>query len=232
MRLLLFDIDGTLLRCGGQAGRAFLEALEEVYGSRGDTAGTRFAGRTDTSIVFDLLRDLDLERSEIERRLPEMKAAYGRRIDSGFFDPEQMTLLPGVLDLLCQLEARADIALGLLTGNWESGARAKLAAFDLNRFFSFGAFGDDGVERPELVAPALERANRFHARSFTADETLIVGDTRNDIACARAHGIAVLAVATGYTPAEELRAAGADRVLESLENLTADALMDLAWQSG
>jgi phosphoglycolate phosphatase-like HAD superfamily hydrolase len=127
-----------------------------------------------------------------------------------------MALLPGVVDLLERLAARQDVALGLLTGNWQRGARCKLGRFDLNRFFPFGAFGEDGVQRHELPPVALERAARHAGRVFAAGEVLIVGDSTEDVACARAHDVPCLAVATGWTPAERLRGAGARWVVDDL----------------
>jgi phosphoglycolate phosphatase-like HAD superfamily hydrolase len=103
-----------------------------------------------------------------------------------------------------------------LTGNWERGARAKLACFDLNRFFAFGAYGCDAVERTALPPVALARAARAAGRRFAPEQTLIVGDSVHDVACARAHGIPCLAVATGRTPAAALAAAGPDWLVPDL----------------
>jgi phosphoglycolate phosphatase-like HAD superfamily hydrolase len=133
-----------------------------------------------------------------------------------------MQLLPGVGELLAELAARRDVALGLLTGNWEGGARIKLARFELDRYFAFGAFGEDGVERPELLPVALERAFRATGRRFAPEEALVVGDSVRDVDCARAHGVPVWGVTTGWTPAERLAAAGADRVVASLAGLAAE----------
>jgi phosphoglycolate phosphatase-like HAD superfamily hydrolase len=127
-----------------------------------------------------------------------------------------MTLLPGVVERLEELAAHPQVELALLTGNWEPCARTKLAPFDLNRFFSFGAFGCDAIDRCDLPPFALDRAESHLGRRFAAIDTLVVGDSVHDVACARAHGIPCLAVATGRTSAEELHAAGADRVVADL----------------
>jgi phosphoglycolate phosphatase-like HAD superfamily hydrolase len=121
-----------------------------------------------------------------------------------------------VREILSRLETRADVVLALLTGNWEPGARIKLSRFDLGRFFPFGAFGCDGADRNDLPPVALARALAATGRRFRPEETLIVGDSVNDVACAQAHGIPVLAVATGRTPAAALTAAGADWVVSDL----------------
>ena len=215
MRLILFDIDGTLLECGPQVRPILAEILTGVFGTAGNVETYDFAGRTDPGIVLDLLTEAGIPEEEILARLPEAKRRYAERLERGL-DRERMRLLPGVLEVLEDLSRREDVALGLLTGNWEPGARTKLSRFDLNRFFDFGAFGCDGVNRSDLPPVALDRAERRLGRRFRPEETLIVGDTLHDVACARAHGIPVLAVATGRTPAETLRDGGADRVVADL----------------
>lgn len=215
MRLILFDIDGTLLECGPQVRPILAEILTTVFGTAGEVATYDFAGRTDPGIVLDLLTEAGMPQEEILARLPEAKRMYVERLERTL-DRQRMRLLPGVLQVLEDLSRREDIALGLLTGNWEPGARTKLSRFDLNRFFDFGAFGCDGVNRSDLPPVALDRAERRLGRRFRPEETLIVGDTLHDVACAKAHGIPVLAVATGRTSAETLRDGGADRVVADL----------------
>jgi phosphoglycolate phosphatase-like HAD superfamily hydrolase len=215
MRLILFDIDGTLLLCGRQVAKAFTESLRQVYGTCGDLAGYSFAGRTDPGIVLDLMSASGLSRKEILEGLPTMRQLYLDRLTASL-DPALMTLLPGVLETLDRLRDRPEVTLGLLTGNWRQGAMVKLRPFDLERYFAFGAFGDDGFDRRDLLPRALERAAATVGTSFDPRETLIVGDSVLDVACGRAHGVSVLAVATGYTSAEALGAAGADWVARDL----------------
>lgn len=214
-RLLLFDIDGTLVDCGPQVRPLFAQALVEVFGTEGDVGRYNFAGRTDPRIVLDLMTAAGVPEPEVRRLLPEIRRIYLARLE-GALDREGMRLLPGVEELLERQAARPDLALALLTGNWEPGARTKLSRFDLNRFFAFGAFGCDGTDRDELPPVALERAEARVGRRFQPEEALIIGDSLYDVGCARAHGIPCLAVATGRTSAEELRAAGADWVAGDL----------------
>ena len=215
--LVLFDIDGTLLRCGRQVGKLFVDALTEVFGSYGRLDGYSFGGKTDPRIVIDLIRATGLDDSEILPKLGRMREIYLENLERGL-RRENMRLLPGVRALLERLAAREDVLLGLLTGNWRGGAEIKLGRFELNHFFAVGAYGDDGVNRRDLVPVALERASALCGRSFEPCRTLIIGDTVLDVDCARSAGVPSMGVATGFTDAECLAAAGADWVFPDLEH--------------
>lgn len=214
-RLILFDIDGTLLLCGPQVRPALADTLVEIFGTAGAVDTFDFAGQTDPRIVIGLLTRAGIPEEEVRARMSEVRAGYVKRLEQ-ILEQRRMRLLPAVSETLEHLAGRDDVALGLVTGNWEPGARTKLSRFDLNRYFPFGAFGCDAVDRPDLPPVALDRAEKHLGRRFQPEEALIVGDTIHDIACAKAHGIPVLAVATGRTNSETLRAAGADRVVEDL----------------
>lgn len=215
MRLLLFDIDGTLLHCGPQVRPIFASALQDVYGATGDLDAYDFAGKTDPRIVLDLLTAVGLGREEVLAGLPRARELYLERLEGGL-EHARMSLLPRVVELLEELAEREDVVLALLTGNWEPGARTKLSRFGLNRFFDFGAFGCDGIDRCELPPVALDRAERKTGCRFRPEETLIIGDSLQDVACAKANGIPCLAVTTGRTTADQLAAAGADWVISDL----------------
>jgi len=223
LRLVLFDIDGTLVDCGRQSRGPFAAALREVFGETGDLDRYDFSGKTDSRIVFDLLSGVGRSREEILAAEPEVRKRYVERLEADL-DRARMRLLPSVVELLDELAARPDVTLGLLTGNWELGARIKLSRHDLNRFFPFGSFGDGRLDRDELPPIAWERALEATGRRFGPRETLIVGDSVLDVGCARAHGIPCLAVATGWTAEETLAAAGADRVVADLSAVSAEEL--------
>jgi len=216
VKLILFDVDGTLLRCGVQVRDLFTGALTEVFGGHAPVDGFRFAGKTDPQIVLELVRPLGLDDGAILARLPEMREAYRRRLAAGL-ERDRMELLPGVVPLLERLAERDDVAIGLLTGNWQATAQVKLGRFDLDRFFPFGAFGDDGVDRRQLAPVALDRAAATTGRRFAPADALIIGDSHRDVDCARAAGIPSLAVATGFATPGALARAGADWVYPDLE---------------
>ena len=215
-RLVLFDIDGTLLNCGRQVGALFLGVLAEVFGTSGDYRRHSFAGKTDPQIVFELMLDAGFDQAEIEARIPEVRSRYLPRLDAEL-DARRMRLMTGVSDLLAELHCEPKIAVGLLTGNWEGGARTKLARFGLNGYFAFGAFGDDAADRNRLPPVALDRARDWSGRGLSADQALIVGDTPSDVECAHRCGLRALAVATGHYGMDELAATGAEWVVTSLD---------------
>ncbi len=225
MRLLLFDIDGTLVRCGPQIGPIFMGALKRTFGQTGNVRAYDFGGRTDTEAVIDLMTDAGLPREEVEGRLGEVRSHYGDLLER--LDPGRMQLLPGVVEVLEELAVAEDACVGLLTGNWEIGARAKLEPFGLNRFFDFGAFGEDGVRRNELVPVAVDRAAARLGGPPAPSDVVIIGDTVRDVACGAAHGVPVLAVATGFTPDHRLMEAGARWVVPDLRHASVrEVLLD------
>lgn len=215
MKLALFDIDGTLLHAGGQAKPLFAEAMIEVFGTSGAIDEYDFAGRTDGRIALDLLTGAGIAEGEARAGLGEVRDRYLEKM-AARFEPERVEVLPGVFELLDALAARGDVAVGLLTGNWRGGARIKLGAVGLLDRFPFGCFADDALDRRDLPPFALERARLHGGVRFAPHEVVVIGDSLLDVDCARAHGLPCLAVATGWTAAATLTAAGADWVLEDL----------------
>lgn len=215
MWLYLFDLDGTLVHSGGAGVRALRAALRETCGvdmSEDMVRRVPFHGRTDPAIVRDLLAAAGTgpAQAESERRLCE---AYLRLLPQEMErHAERRRIYPGVRELLEALERQPAVRLGLLTGNLEAGARAKLAPFDLNRFFPAGGFGSDSSDRREVARIARDRCVAHYGFSIGPDRVVVVGDTPADVDCARAWGFQVVAVATGVVPVERLREEGADLV--------------------
>ena len=218
-RLVLFDIDGTLVLTGRAGLRALNRALVDVLGAENALDGVAVAGRTDRAIITDALRAVGRDvTDEIVGRIRDGYCGYlGVEVDRD--TPHPKLILPGVvaaLDALAPLEATGHAAVGLLTGNFARGAEIKLGYFDLWRRFRFGAFGDAHVDRRDLVPIGIEAAARAGAGRFSAAETVIVGDTPADVDCAHAHGAKAIAVATGGFDVAALTATGADVVLKDL----------------
>ena len=209
--LLLFDIDGTLT-WGGPAKEAFGFALEGTFGTAGPIADHDFSGKTDPLIMRELLTAAGHASCEIEAGLPRFWDLYLSELDARI-GAEPVTVLPGVRALVGALAARDDVFLGLVTGNVEGAAMLKLRSAGLWERFPVGGFGSDHEARNELPAVALRRAAAHWGRPFRGEHAVIIGDTPRDIECSRAVGAATVAVATGRFSAEDLRDAGADRVL-------------------
>ena len=223
-RLILFDVDGTLLDCCGQTRSPLAEAMRDVFGTAGGIDGYDFSGKTDPQIVTEIQVAAGTDPARVAAALPAVRDAYVERLETGL-RRDRMRLLPGAAELLRDLGARAGTVVGLLTGNWEAGGRIKLGRFALNRYFELGAFGDGRLDRRELPPVALARAREVAGRTFAPAETLIVGDSRLDVECGHAHGIEVLAVSSGWTSAADLAAAGADWVYDDLAAARAHATL-------
>jgi len=220
-RLVLFDIDGTLLSAAGAAGPPFRAALEQVFGTSGPIDGYSFAGRTDPQIARELLGLAGLDRERIERDLDRIWEIYlaGLR-DTLARIP--VRVLPGVPRLLDTLEADPAAILGLLTGNMREGARLKLEAAELGfDRFVVGAFGSDHADRPELPALAVRRAEERFGHRFDGKSVVIIGDTPRDIACGAHLGVRTIAVATGSYSRAQLADCGPDYVFDNLADTEA-----------
>ena len=221
MRLVLFDIDGTLITDGGAARAAYAAAIEATYGYRGDLRRYDFSGRTDPQITHMVLGDAGFSAAEIDRSMDALWLVYLEHLAASA--PGRVRALPGVPALLDALAGRPDVTLALLTGNIEPGARLKLAGADLNRYFPFGAFGSDSARREELPPIAVQRAAAATGIDFRARDVVIVGDSIYDVRCGVPHDATTIAIASGKTPAALLRAENPHHFFESAEDL--DALL-------
>lgn len=215
-RLILFDIDGTLLSAGGAPRRAFRTALVEHFGTEGAAAHDDFSGKTDPQIVYDLMRGVGFPDEQIEERIADFFAHYLAELERELEVETHHRLYPGVAELVPALAAEPRVALGLLTGNIEPGARLKLAHFGLWHHFTVGAFGSDDRSRDRLGPVALARAGRRFGRRFAGREVVVVGDTPADVRCARAIGAVAVAVATGRPARGALEACAPDLLFDSL----------------
>jgi phosphoglycolate phosphatase-like HAD superfamily hydrolase len=210
---VLFDIDGTLLSAGGVSARALVEALIRTFGAVGPLDGYDYSGKTDPQIVRELMRGAGFGDAEIAARRETALERYRSRLLE-LLRPEDVSALPGVGPLLEALAATRGVTLGLLTGNLEPCARAKLAPLDANRHFPFGAFGSDHEDRYRLPALAVARARALTGLEFLGKSVVIVGDSVHDVLCGRGLGVRAVAVATGRTPRQRLAAESPDALLD------------------
>lgn len=215
-RLVLFDIDGTLLSGGRAARSVFAGALTEVFGTCGDVETFAFEGKLDPMIVRELLLAAGVPEETVLGRRAEALALYLDRLEAALAT-ERPVLKPGVAAVLDGVGLTRGVVPALLTGNVERGARIKLSAVGLWDRFLFGAFGDEAPRREDLGPVALEKARRL-GHAFTGSDCVVVGDAPQDVACALAIGARIVAVATGKTPAGRLAQAGAHVVLPDLSD--------------
>ena len=199
-------------------------AFDDLFGVAGAFDGIQMAGRTDLWILAAAASRANVELTpEVFVRFRDR---YLSRLTEALDEPAAgKCVLPGVSDLLAAIETRTDILPALLTGNCEAGARIKLEHFGLWKFFRCGAYGDEVTSRNDLFGVAVERAHACGYRHVHAADVIVIGDTVLDVACAQAAGARSLAVATGTADMAELRASGADTVLENLSNT--EEILDL-----
>jgi phosphoglycolate phosphatase-like HAD superfamily hydrolase len=217
-RLVLFDIDGTLLSAGKVARESILKALESAYGWKAkdehlNRERYNFSGKTDPQIVRELVTE-EVGQERCEAELPRALAMYLEELERQL-SPAAVVPKPGVSALLARLAQEPRVTLGLLTGNLERGARLKLDPPGYNPFFPFGAFGSDSADRYELPSVAVARALERTGRRFEGKGIVIVGDSVHDVACGRSIGVRSVAVATGPTKHERLAAENPDALLQN-----------------
>jgi len=220
-RLILFDIDGTLLSAGRAARESILAALRAVLGWDGTADGNDFSGKTDPQILRELVEEF-VGADRFQAELAPVLDRYVEELRSRL-RPEAVVPKPGVPELLERLAREPNVVLGLLTGNIERGARLKLDPPGFNRFFPFGAFGDDSADRYRLPAVAVARARERTGRDFAGESVVIIGDSVHDVGCGRPLGARTVAVATGPTSAERLAAERPNAVCQDFSDVRAAA---------
>ncbi|MFP6612068.1 MAG: HAD hydrolase-like protein [Pirellulales bacterium] len=213
MKVCLFDIDGTLIRSGGAGQKAFKAALSAEFGIGQFNGGVAFSGRTDRAIVRDFFMLSGV--SDSAEAWQRFETAYLRQLPLTLASSDG-TVLPGVKSLLADLDRHAAVELGLLTGNTAAGAKLKLSYYGLDHFFRFGGYGDDVLNRDAVARSALNVARQRINDQLRLDDVFVIGDTPLDVRCARAIGARAVAVCTGFSTAEELRASEPDLLLDDL----------------
>jgi phosphoglycolate phosphatase-like HAD superfamily hydrolase len=217
-RLVLFDIDGTLLSAAGVSASALRDALLRHFGTEGAFAGYDYSGKTDPQIVRELMRPAGFDGAVIEERMEATLDSYLELLRIRL-RPEDVRPKPGMSALVLALASDPRISLGLLTGNVEPGARLKVEPMGLNGHFPFGAFGSDHEDRHLLPALAVKRARDFTGHLFEGKRIVIVGDSIHDVRCGRSLGVRAVAVASGHTRTDVLRAEGPDALLPDCSDL-------------
>ncbi len=222
-KLLLFDIDGTLLQTNGAGGRAMQEAGQKLFGNSFNF-DLDLSGKIDTQIYAELTklnRHLDMQGNH-----DKFRDTYLKILEFELTWDNKASLMPGVSEILEILRGDNKATLGLLTGNYQPAAKMKLKAVGLEHsWFRINAFGDEAPTRPDLVTLAMQRYQTEHGESLQPKQVVVIGDTPRDVACAQAHGCVAFAVATGQWSLEQLQATKADIVVSSL--LDPKPLLDL-----
>jgi len=210
--LMIWDIDGTLINPRGSGRQAMNKAFHAVYGVENAFEGISMSGRLDGVIVRDAFNKYNVSESEIY----SFYNAYCKVLEETMLFENPIELLPGVEGILTNNENLNKVYHVLGTGNLEKGARIKLSAHNLNRFFPTGGFGDEKLERWEIISKAITEAEKSFELKFEKANIYVIGDTPFDIECGKVLGVNSIAVATGSHSLEELLKHGADYTFESL----------------
>lgn len=224
MRLYLFDVDGTLIYAHGAGRLALTRALVDTYGTAGPADLYDSRGKTDPQIVFELMTAAGIPRAVVQARLGDCFQTYVRHLEDLFASGHPVDVMPGVTEVIQALSSRPDALVGLLTGNIEGGARAKLRPTGLLPYFRMGAFGSDDADRRRLPGIARERARALAGSDVPFHHMVIIGDTPLDIDCARACGAVAVAVATGQHRAEDLAACSPDLLFSDFSDVNTTLL--------
>lgn len=217
MKLLLFDVDLTLVNSGGSGRRAMTQAFATLFNRSNGFDSVDFAGRTDPLILKDALAGNGLQWSPEKEE--NFKETYFNLLKTEIEKPHAgKKIEPGIPEVLQALSAKEDILLGLLTGNWKQGAQIKLAYFGILSHFKMGVFADDSENREALPHLAVQRCQEEFSTSFPPENVYVVGDTPLDVACARPLGAKSVAVATGFFSFDQLADSNPDYLFRDLSN--------------
>jgi phosphoglycolate phosphatase-like HAD superfamily hydrolase len=220
MRILVFDIDGTLLLSGGAGARALDRAFLDRLGVPEGMKGIHPDGLTDYDII-QRMGERTLGRALAAAELDSVRERYAYYLKDELARSEGFRVLPGVKELLDRLAGEGDLLLGLVTGNFETTGRMKLAHGGLDRYFRFGGWGSDSIDRAALTRIGIERGREIAGRPVPDEEVFLIGDTVHDIRCAHEAGVRSIAVATGSTTPEILRTKDPEFLLDDLTDVAA-----------
>ena len=224
-RLLLWDIDSTLITTGGAGDKALRRVIEERFGVQDNLQDVEIAGRTDSFIAASILRKYGIELTQ--KRIGEFLDHYLAHLEN-LLPQLDGRVLPGVQEILNLMRSKPNRVLALLTGNLRRGAEFKLQRYNLWDYFEFGAFADDHTDRNELGAFARARAKEKHAHDFDAAQIDVIGDTGHDIACGKSFGARTIAVATGSWTRGQLAAASPDFLFDDFSQVE-EVIPQLDW---
>lgn len=212
MKLLLFDVDQTLVNTGGAGLRALDRACRKLLSLENAMDGIDPSGKTDPAIVREIFARTGIA-SNLETQLQSVLESYLSFLKDEVGTSEKYRVLPGISGILAEVSARADVVLGLATGNIELGARVKLERGDLNRYFTFGGFGSDSEHRTSLVKKAAEKAAHKYGSAIRPEDVFVIGDTPLDVDAGRTAGYKTVGVATGRYSTDQLLESGATVVI-------------------
>lgn len=215
LKICLFDIDGTLLRSGGAGQAAMEETMRAEFNIDELKGDIKTAGRTDRAIVSELMIEHDIEPTEAIWN--QFREAYFERLPVHLSQLDG-AVLPGVFEILEQLNERPHMELGLLTGNFQHGAKLKLSHFGIHDQFEFGGFGDEHHHRDDVARDAVKQVQERFGDSVPVEDITIIGDTPADVRCARAVGAVAVAVSTGIFSPEQLAEEQPDHLLIDLSD--------------
>jgi phosphoglycolate phosphatase len=217
-KMLLFDIDGTLLLTGGTGALAFNQVFKEMFGLENAWGGCVPDGKTDPAIV-DELAQANLGRSLTSVEYDSLCERYLQLFNENIHEAPRFRLMPGVPELLSELTARPELALGVATGNFEKVAWSKLERGRIRHHFRFGGFGSDSLHRPELTRRAMQRGHEIIGRELSPEDIVVIGDTIWDIHAGKHIGALTIGVTTGSYRQDDFRHAGADFIFSDLSDL-------------
>lgn len=219
-KLILFDIDGTLLHVQGISRQALIDALRDVFGTEGTAATHNFAGKLDSVIIKEVMRATGLTDADVQKGFDDAKRRYIHNFKQ-HAQREHIKVMTGIYELVERLAQDNRAILSLLTGNFEESGRHKLTLPELNDYFTFGAFADDADTRNALPAVAVQRAFERTGIRFTGKDVVIIGDTEHDVNCAKVLNSKCIAVATGHYTVSHLQSFNPDYTFENFSDVDA-----------